>query len=221
MESCPAEIRDPRNALCFKGYRRPHRRGIRVARDPRVSSSRSVSLSLVASIAALAALSVGCQSRGDLWSRHALTQAPAQATPPQTAAPAPMPTNAVAAPVQAAPVGEQVLDSRPVAPPPPSAAPILTTKNLKTSSVRTISDEKLPKWVPVRGRLSVVGSSDLAENLGLVPKGATKQTDERISVAEKLSEENAARADGVRTDRDSTSRGSAWGYSPGRVRNHR
>ena len=60
--------------------------------------------------------------------------------------------------------------------------------------VRTPSDENLPKWVPTRGRLTVVDSSDLAENLGLVPRGTSKKTGERISAQDKLEEEAQARA---------------------------
>ena len=60
--------------------------------------------------------------------------------------------------------------------------------------VRTPSDENLPRWVPTRGRLTVVESSDLAENLGLVPRGTSKKTGERVSVQDKLEEEAQARA---------------------------
>jgi hypothetical protein len=59
--------------------------------------------------------------------------------------------------------------------------------------VRTPDDADLPAWVPKSGRLTVVESSDLAENLGLVPMGSSRRTAERISVAEKLAEEEAAR----------------------------
>jgi hypothetical protein len=44
--------------------------------------------------------------------------------------------------------------------------------------------------VPVRGRLSVVDSSDLAENLGLAPKGSTKSADTRITVAAALAQKS-------------------------------
>ena len=99
-------------------------------------------------------------------------QAPVQAQEP---APAPAP-------------GEQRLDTS-------ASAPIMLTNNLNHSKIRTTPDENLPKWVPKTGRLSVVDSSDLAENLGLVPQGTTKKNpDERISVADKLNEERATRA---------------------------
>ncbi len=136
--------------------------------------------------------------------------APAQAGPVQAAAPN-------------APVGEQTLDTsvgpqHPVAP--PSNAPVLTTNHLKTSKVRSVSDEHLPKWVPVRGRLTVVDSSDLAENLGLVPNGATKKSDERISVAEKLQEESVARA--AARAGDPMTQGSSWSYAKaGKFRSRR
>jgi hypothetical protein len=71
--------------------------------------------------------------------------------------------------------------------------------------------------VPVSGRLTVVSSTDLAENLGLVPQGTTSKSDERISVADKLAEESAARA-----KTDPMTQGASWGFSkPGRFRNHR
>lgn len=143
-------------------------------------------------------------------------------TQPAPAAPAPQPTPAAAA----APVGEQVLDTNTNTNTTPNAkattadpnTPILTTNHRNPSKVRTVADDNLPKWVPVRGRLTVVDSSDLAENLGLVPKGATKKSDERISVADKLAEENAAR--GAKTD--PMTQGTSWSYTkPGRFRNHR
>lgn len=72
-----------------------------------------------------------------------------------------------------------------------AAAPMRTTARAK---VRTPDDDTLPKWVPKRGRLTVVESSDLAENLGLVPRGTTKKSAERISAQDKLEEEAQARA---------------------------
>ena len=85
-----------------------------------------------------------------------------------------------------------------VAPPPqalPPASPVAPAPVVKNPNrkVRTPDDEHLPKWVPVKGRLTVVESSDLAENLGLVPKGSSKKSAEPISVAEKLAEEADAR----------------------------
>jgi hypothetical protein len=165
-----------------------------------------------------------------------LTAAPVQAAQVQAA---PVQQAAPAAPVQApssmpmfqmAPaavrVGEQTLDTNvgpqhPVAPmAAASNAPVLATSNLKHSKVRTVSDEHLPKWVPVKGRLTVVDSSDLAENLGLVPKGTTKKSDERISVADKLQEESAARA--AHGDRDPMTQGSSWSYAKaGKFRSRR
>ncbi len=154
---------------------------------------------------------------------------PVQAAPMQNAAipvqPAPIPAQA-AAPVAAQPaqhapmfegagVGEQKLDTA-VGPSPVAGSVVLDTHNLKTAKVKTPSDEKLPKWVPVKGRLSVVDSSDLAENLGLVPKGATKKSDQPISVAEKLAEESASRKT------DPMTQGSSWSYAKaGRFRSRR
>jgi hypothetical protein len=112
-------------------------------------------------------------------------------------------------------VGPAATPAAPAAPPPGTV--VLDTKNLKLAKVRTPSDEKLPKWVPAKGRLTVVGSSDLAENLGLVPVGTTKKSDERISVSEKLSEESASRA-----KTDSMQQGTSWSYAKaGRVRSRR
>jgi hypothetical protein len=106
-------------------------------------------------------------------------------------------TNAAMAP---APVQVQVPVPQPVAPARAeqkldTSAPVMQTNNLAHSKIHTTLEENLPKWVPKRGRLSVVDSSDLAENLGLVPQGTTKKSpDERISVAEKLNEEKTQRA---------------------------
>ncbi|MBX3225521.1 MAG: hypothetical protein KF795_33755 [Labilithrix sp.] len=179
--------------------------------------------------ASLAALTVGCRNRGDLAasSRTSVTPAPVQLTAAQIATaevahaqPAPQapPAAPQAMPMfAAAPSGERTIDTAVGPAYAPSDAPVLTTHNLKTSKVRTVSDERLPKWVPVKGRLTVVDSSDLAENLGLVPKGTTKNTDERISVADKLAEESAARAKA-----DPMTQGSSWSYAKaGRVRNRR
>ena len=139
---------------------------------------------------------VGCKNdKREPVSQTTLTQAAVPVQQPALGA------NGTTGPTAPSPAthAERSLDTQPV--PPPSAAttsasnsgPIFETKN-RGRAVRTPSDENLPKWVPVKGRLSVVESSDLAENLGLVPVGTTKKTDERISVAEKLAEENAARA---------------------------
>ena len=140
--------------------------------------------------------------------------APVQAAPVQ-AAPV-QPTSMPMFAMQPSPVGEQMLDTN--VGPAPARAPsgvVLSSHNLKTSKVRTVSDEHLPKWVPAKGRLTVVDSSDLAENLGLVPKGTTKKTDERISVADKLSAESAAKT-------DSMQQGTSWSYArAGKFRSRR
>jgi hypothetical protein len=156
----------------------------------------------------LALLAVGCKnSRDDVPGQTTLNQAsvsvPIQQPPVQPPAPAPPGR------------GEQSLDTQPVPTPAPAApaAPIFETKN-RNRPVRTPSDENLPKWVPARGRLSVVESSDLAENLGLVPPGTTKKTDERISVADKLAEERASRA-------ETPSQPVSGSYSAGRFVSHR
>ncbi len=174
--------------------------------------------------ACIAALTIGCQRNAELGatSRTSLTsgQVPAQANPvsatPVQAAPVQLaqPAEPRSMPMFAAPGGEQQLDTQ-VA---PSTAPVLTTQNLKTSKVRTVSDDRLPKWVPKKGRLTVVDSSDLAENLGLVPKGTSKNSDERISVADKLAEESAARA----AKGDTMQQGTSWSYArAGKFRSRR
>lgn len=105
---------------------------------------------------------------------------------------APPPAAPAEAPPSAA-LAENAIDTS-ITPPPPArhaAPPPKAPKVTRVDDihrVRTPSDEELPRWVPVRGRLTVVDSADLAENLGLVPKGSTKRSAERISVAEKLEE---------------------------------
>lgn len=104
------------------------------------------------------------------------------------------------APAQAAPLAghaEQPIDTS-ITPPPPArhaAAPprprATETKLDDIHRVRTPSDDDLPKWVPIRGRLTVVDAADLAENLGLVPAGSTAKSTERIAVAEKLATSSA------------------------------
>ena len=170
--------------------------------------------------ASLAALTIGCQNRSELASASRSSIAPT-AGPTAAAAPPSIPAAASPSPSQPTMVSalaEQTLDTDVgPAPLPAGDAPVLTTHDRRKSKVRTVSDERLPKWVPVRGRLTVVDSSDLAENLGLVPKGTTKSTDERISVADKLAEESAARAKS-----DPIVQGVSFSYAkPGRFRSRR
>ena len=97
---------------------------------------------------------------------------------------------AIGAATPAGPIGERLLDTTPAAATraavvaAPVPAPVTTSRLTKPT-------ERLPSWVPVTGRLSVVETPDLAENLGLVPKGTTKKTEGRISVADLL-DKNAA-----------------------------
>lgn len=142
------------------------------------------------SVVVLGLLAVGCQRREEVTVIHA---EPAPAVRMAGAAEQPLDTD----------VGPRV-----VSPPTPKApvqedAPILTTSHF-TSRVRTPQDEHLPRWVPVKGRLTVVDSHSLAENLGLVPPGATKSTEGRISVAEKLAETRPS---------DPIARGTSWNFS--------
>jgi hypothetical protein len=172
-------------------------------------SARLLPFALV-SLAALA----GCEGR------QLASASRSQLVPPQPAPAAP-PAAPAAPGVVIGASGEQQLDtdtrSAPAAQPLPPPAKVAAPKR-SSRAVRTPADEDLPRWVPVRGRLTVVESSDLAENLGLVPKGTTKKTDERISVADKLAEESPSRS----AKSDPMTPGSSWSYAkPGRVKNHR
>lgn len=210
------------------------------------SSRASVVASLLAlsSLAALAALTAGCSADLSKISTTRLMSAqiaapavqpmvapvqragsaqPAQAQPAQA-----QPIPAPALPPGSTPTfegggGENTLTivaegSR--APRVDPNAPVLATSHLKHSKLRTVSDDQLPKWVPVKGRLTVVDSHDLAENLGLVPKGTSKNSDERISVADKLEAEGAARAAARGTD--PMTQGTFWSYAKaGKFRSRR
>jgi hypothetical protein len=184
-------------------------------------------------VVALGALALGCDRRdgavgvGQLsFAQLAIPQAQAAQPPAQPAtapqAPAQAPQAAPAAP--RAGVGEQILDTGVVAPPPqalpaPQIAPAPVAKN-PNRKVRTPDDEHLPKWVPVKGRLTVVESSDLAENLGLVPKGSSKKSAEPISVADKLADEADARRASANGYVPSST-GVSPSYAAGRITNHR
>jgi hypothetical protein len=183
---------DRPNFPYFRGSASPVTAAPRLHPATAMASSCAFRASLVILAVGLLPTLVGCKDKREgasQVSQTTLTQAtvPVQQPPVGAAAPSP--------PSQA----ERSLDTQPVPPPaaatPANSGPIFETKNRSTARpVRTPSDDNLPKWVPVKGRLSVVESSDLAENLGLVPVGTTKKTDERISVADKLAEESAARA---------------------------
>lgn len=71
---------------------------------------------------------------------------------------------------------EQTLDTDVEPPPvrPPRPAPAPTPPPSRNRPVRTPRDEDLPAWVPISGRLTVVESCDLAENLGLAPPGTAR-----------------------------------------------
>jgi hypothetical protein len=138
---------------------------------------------------------------------------------PARSAPA---SNELAGAAITAPMGEQRLDtSTPVAPTPANRIAATNAPLSKSSHAvkarKAGSDENLPKWVPLRGRLTVVEAPDLAENLGLVPKGTTKATDGRISVADLM-----ANGGGTTSTTGATSATSAtWLASNGRVRHSR
>lgn len=170
-------------------------RGIAVAATQDVSISKYLPIAIAS--ASLGALAVMLMAPGAAHAQNA--PAPVQVAAPVQAQPA------APAPVQAAPQAEQKLDT---------TNPVIQTNNLQVSTIRTTSDEHLPKWVPKKGRLSVVDSSDLAENLGLAAKGTAKKNPaERVSVAEKLEEESAKRA------KDPNNYATSFSYSKaGRVR---
>jgi hypothetical protein len=139
--------------------------------------------------------------------------------------------NEIAVGTPTAPIGERLLDTSPAPSPAralaaaPTPAPVTTTRAPKIR--RPGSDENLPSWVPVRGRLSVVEAPDLAENLGLVPKGTTRASQTRISVADALTAPAAATATATATASaaaprtDTGPRSATWLASNGRVRHGR
>jgi len=133
--------------------------------------------------------------------------------------------NELAVGTATAPIGERLLDTS-ASPSParalalaPTPAPVTTTRAPKIR--RPGSDENLPSWVPLRGRLSVVEAPDLAENLGLVPKGTTKTSQTRINVADTLTAPAPAIANPTAVRTDTGPRSATWLASNGRVRHGR
>ena len=120
-------------------------------------------------------------------------------------------------------IGEKLLDTGPTVSPTrpvavaPSPAPVTTTRAPKIR--KPGSDENLPSWVPLRGRLTVVEAPDLAENLGLVPRGTTRASATRVSVAETLAASPSATPAPARFE--SGPRSATWLASNGRVRHGR
>ena len=136
--------------------------------------------------------------------------------------------NELGLPSPSSPVGERLLDtSAPQALPPPprilgitnAPAPVTPTRASKTR--KSGSDENLPSWVPVRGRLTVVEAADLAENLGIVPRGTAKANQGRISVAEALAPPASVAAAPIAARSDGGARSATWLASNGRVRHGR
>lgn len=174
----------------------------------RSAASRPLHVLLATALTGLAALTtMGCEGK------RADTRTAAVNTPA---------TNELAGVAVGASIGEQRLDtSTPVAPTPanriaPTNAPLTTT--FRAAKARKPgSDENLPKWVPLRGRLTVVEAPDLAENLGLVPKGATKSAEGRISVAELMANGSGA----ATASADAAPRSATWLASNSRVRHGR
>ena len=168
-------------------------------------SSSSGSALVVLLVTGLGLATMGCEGKPRVETRQAALTAPA--------------SNELAGAALTAPVGEQRLDtSAASAPTPANRIPVmnapLTTTLRASKSRKPGSDENLPKWVPLRGRLTVVEAPDLAENLGLVPKGTTKTTEGRISVAELM----ATKAPAEAAPRSTTA---TWLASNGRVRHAR
>ena len=169
-----------------------------IRRHPRCNSVRSMSARILPFVAGsvftatVALLGVGvsqAQQRPVVMQAAPLPAVQAPAARAVIAPPPATPSPMFEAPRAVAGGAEQTLDV--------SGGPQMMPANplpKPGTRVRTPSDENLPKWVPVRGRLTVVDSSDLAENLGLVPRGTAKKTGEHVSVQDKLEEESQARA---------------------------
>lgn len=131
--------------------------------------------------------------------------------------------NELGLPSPGAPIGERLVDAQTLPPPPRvlgitnAPAPVSTTRASK--SRKPGDDENLPAWVPVRGRLTVVEAPDLAENLGIVPKGTTKANQARISVAEALATASPTAPVAASPARiEGGARSATWLASNGRVR---
>ena len=174
---------------------------------------RSLSVALLF-LGLVGVAATGCASKVPIDARGGA----ANATPKTATA-----TSELAGVAPAAPIGEQRIDTSP-RPPTPADRIAVTNAPLTTSfrgakSRKPGSDENLPKWVPLRGRLTVVEAPDLAENLGLVPKGTTKTTDGRVSVAELLANGNGNTAASTSTTTSATS--ATWLASNGRFRHGR
>lgn len=151
----------------------------------------------------LGILAMGCPAKAPRESRPATNAAPT--------------SDGYLTSTPAAPVGERMINTISA----PTPAPVTT---VATPTIRKPgSDEGLPSWVPISGRLSVVEAPDLAENLGLVPQGTTKAQG-RISVADALAKSAAV---GQNTAALATApapsgiRSATWLASNGRVRHSR
>jgi hypothetical protein len=176
----------------------------RPSRAPRIS--RISRISRIVAAAALVGMTVfatmGCEAKQHVDTRRAGTPA----------------SNELGGAPATAPIGEQQLDtSTPASKVAVTPAPITTVRAPAVRS-KPGSDENLPKWVPLRGRLTVVEAPDLAENLGLVPKGTTKASEERISVAELMERRSTSTA---AAPVETSPRSATWLASNGRVRHAR
>ena len=92
-------------------------------------------------------------------------------------------------------------------------APVTTSRSARARAKRG-SDDNLPAWVPLRGRLTVVQAPDLAENLGLVPKGTTRNAEARVSVAELLDKPTTSTSS---TSSAATAQPATWLAANGRM----
>ena len=151
-------------------------------------------------------LIMGCSNKPHVEPR------PATATESFDPLPARAPAAAAPTALANAPSGERTIDTTTSAP-----APITTSRFAKTRN-KPGSDENLPSWVPLRGRLTVVEAPDLAENLGIVPKGTTKNAQARISVADALDKNAGA---GAAQPAAAQPIGATWLAANGRMRHGR
>ena len=179
---------------------RGHRPAFALQRWVFVNIPRSLPIAIAsACVGALAVMAM--QSRPAQAQQSQVMPAPIQAQAPVQVAPVQV------APVQVAP---QPMFQMAAAGQP---QPVLQTNNLQVSTIRTTSDDHLPKWVPKKAHLSVVDSSDLAENLGIVPKGTTKASAERISALGELEKQDQARAAAHQNDPNNYASPASFSYS--------
>lgn len=206
-------------SLAFRGAREKRGCGTRIAPTPPDMAHRWHSiLPVVIGVCAgfgIGLIIMGCSAKANAEATRNAVTAPAVTAPAAVAAGLPVTTPAPSAPVGG---GERQLDT---STPAPTPAPVTTFRSTKPPR-KPGSDENLPAWVPLRGRLSVVEAPDLAENLGIVPKGATKSSAEgRISVADALDKNAAQAATAPRAANAAQPSSATWLAANGRMRHGR